>query len=79
MQPQPQQPSIPTCPLCGGQRVGMECSYEMSLRRHGHSSAPSVTGVHALVCVNCGNVMLYVDSLPKIHEELRKHPGDFRY
>jgi hypothetical protein len=77
---QPQQPSIPPCPQCGGQRVGMECPSDMLLRRYNSASAAGiVSGMHALVCVNCGNVMLYADSLPKLHEELRKHPYDFKY
>ena len=76
---QPQQPSIAPCPQCGGQRVSMGCSSDMRLMKEGKYMSSSVCGLKALVCLACGYTMLYAENLPKIQEEVRNHPGDFRY
>ena len=57
----------------------MDCPSDMQLQRYGHMISTPVTGLHALVCLACGYTMLYADDLPRIQEEMRKHPGDFRY
>jgi predicted nucleic-acid-binding Zn-ribbon protein len=74
-----QLPSITPCPQCGGQRVGMGCSADTLLTRGNRFSGASVTGLKALVCLACGYTMFYAENLSKIQEEIRKHPGDFKY
>ena len=73
----PQQPTIKTCPECGGQRVGARI-YEGGLGR-GQVGVHWVTGLNAQVCTRCGHTTLYAEDLPKLLKELQKHPGDFTY
>jgi hypothetical protein len=76
---QPSQPTIPPCPQCGGQRIGMGCSRDMQLMREGKIGSYSTSGLKAFVCMRCGYTMFYAEDLPKIQEAVRKHPGDFTY
>ena len=79
MQQPSQQPSIAPCPQCGGQRVTMGCTRDTQLMREGKYMSSSVCGLKALVCLACGYTMLYAADLPRIQEEVRKHPGNFTY
>ena len=76
---QPSQPTIAPCPQCGGQRIGMACSQEMQLMRKSKIGYYSISEVTALVCLACGYTMFYAQNLPKIQEEVRKHPEGFTY
>jgi predicted nucleic-acid-binding Zn-ribbon protein len=79
MQQQPPQPTISPCPQCGGQRVGMGCASGMHLMRDGKFASTPVCELTAVVCMVCGYTALYAEDLPKIHQEVRMHPGDFTY
>jgi hypothetical protein len=57
----------------------MGCNSDTQLMREGNFISSSVCGLKALVCLACGYTMLYAEDLPRIHEAVRKHPGDFRY
>ena len=79
MQQHQPQPTIAPCPQCGGQRVGMGCASEMYLMRETKFGSYPLSEVQAIVCLTCGLTTLYAEDLPKIQQEVRMHPGDFKY
>lgn len=86
--PPPAQPQrIPPCPDCGGTRVGdllvgaQGANFTGVIPRGQPSflGFRSVARLVAYVCLQCGNVKLYMDDLAWLQDAARQHPEWFRW
>ncbi len=62
----PQQPQIPPCRECGGQRVPVNVSQEMRW-----ATGIMYTSAHrfsALICINCGHSSLYAQNFQDLRQ-----------
>ena len=75
--------SLPPCENCGGPQVG---GLDV-VSQHGVGIHPTartlwsrpLSGLNAVVCLNCGLTKLFTSHLAKLREEADKHPDDFSW
>lgn len=78
-----QGPRIPPCESCGGQRIGnlgLITQHHVGLHPLNKTLwARPLSGVNAVVCLNCGLVTTYASDLDKLREESQQNPELFSW
>ena len=83
MSASPPAPRLPPCPSCRGQLIGnlgVVSQYGVGVHPHGRTlwSKP-LSGLDAVVCLNCGQAMLFAAELMKLRQEAQQHPERFNW
>ncbi len=79
----PPAPRLPPCPICQGQQVGnlgVVSQYGVGVHPHARALwAKPLSGLNAVVCLNCGHATLFAAEPAKLRQEAQQHPERFSW